>query len=215
MSHVFLPNITSHSFLQFKNRINLHELMRNKIENIIQQEDGLLSQTDNFSFFFIEWHPSLVYFIFKIVKEQAVAEDIAEDAFVVLWEKRNNFKNIKVAQAFLYSTARNASLNWLRYQKSSEKKTNALRDIADNKDRYILEEIIHAEFIHELYTALNYLPAQCRKIFDMLYVEGKNNKEIAEELRLSINTIKAQRARGLSILRKKLAFVIIIFFSLV
>lgn len=189
--------------------------MRNKLENIIQNGDGLFSHADNFSLFFIEWHPSLVYFIMKIVREQTVAEDIAEDAFVVLWEKRNGFKNIKVAQAFLYSTARNASLNWLRSQKSNEKKTNELRVISESHEKYILEEIIHAEFIHELYTALNFLPAQCRKIFNMLYVEGKNNQQVAKELSLSINTVKAQRARGLTILRKKLAFLLIIFFGLV
>jgi len=190
-------------------------LMQKKLENIIQDEGGLLTHPDNFSLFFIEWHPSLVYFILKIVKEQTVAEDIAEDAFVVLWEKRYGFKNIKVARAFLYSTARNASLNWLRSEKSNEKKNNELKVIADSNDKYILEEIMRAEFIHELYNALNVLPAQCRKIFNMLYVEGKNNQQVAEELSLSINTIKAQRARGLTILRKRLAFLLIIFFSLV
>ena len=85
--------------------------------------------------------------------------------------------------------------------------------MSDTSEGFVLEELVRAEFVAELQSALNGLPEQCRKIFNMLFLEGRNNKEVAEAMNLSIHTVKAQRQRGLSILRKKLAGFISVFFG--
>ncbi|HVM87925.1 MAG TPA: RNA polymerase sigma-70 factor [Puia sp.] len=188
-------------------------------DHIGHQRNGFgafdICSKDNFSAFFLEWYAPLVCFISTIVKDLTVAEDIAEDAFIVLWERRENFDNIKVVKAFLYTTAKNASLNWLRSQNGLEKKNDQLKWASEGSDKFILEDIIRAEFLHELHAAVNNLPTQCRRIFNMLYTEGKSNKQVAAELKLSINTVNAQRTRGLAILRKKLLFLVIFFFMFV
>jgi RNA polymerase sigma-70 factor (family 1) len=186
--------------------------MRGKSKNIETGNDLLIREED-FSILFREWHVGLVYFVLRFVKDQLVAEDIAEDAFVVLWEKRAHFSNIKVAKAYLYSTAKNASINFLRSEKNNQKKINGLHAVSDTREGFVLEELVRAEFVSELHSELNGLPEQCRKIFNMLFLEGKNNKEVAEAMNLSIHTVKAQRQRGLSILRKKLAGFFSLFFG--
>ena len=65
-------------------------------------------------------------------------------------------------------------------------------------------DIIRAEFYGELYRAINTLPPECRKIFTMLYLEGKTVRETAEELGLALTTVKTQKVRGLAALKKKL-----------
>jgi RNA polymerase sigma-70 factor (ECF subfamily) len=73
-------------------------------------------------------------------------------------------------------------------------------DVNDNAEG----DIIRAEFYGELYRAIHTLPPECRKIFTMLYIEGKTVRETAEELGLALSTVKTQKARGLAALKKKL-----------
>ena len=174
--------------------------------------DSITNQED-FSMFFKEWFVSIAYYVFNIVDNQTVAEDIAEDSFVVLWERRHHFKNIKVARAFLYTTARNASFNWLDSKQVAEKYCKRTAYLSKTSEKSMFENIVRAEVIHELYRALNELPIQCKKVFNLIYIEGKSHREAGEIMQLSINTIKAQRARGLSILRKKLTLLFLIICS--
>jgi len=81
-----------------------------------------------------------------------------------------------------------------------EKSFAAMVDIYE-KD--FSENIIRAETLRQLKEAMNQLPAQCKKVFFKLYIEGKSVKETAEELKLTISTIKNQRARGIKLLRFK------------
>ena len=58
--------------------------------------------------------------------------------------------------------------------------------------------------MHQVYLALKTLPPKCRQVFTMLYVQGKPVKEIAEELQLSVSTVKSHKATALKLLRKQL-----------
>lgn len=69
--------------------------------------------------------------------------------------------------------------------------------------------LVAAEISRELLHAINSLPAAGGKVFRLLYVVEKSIKEAAEELNLSISTIKTQKARGLTALKKRLSYFII------
>lgn len=73
-------------------------------------------------------------------------------------------------------------------------------DVTDNPEA----DIIRAEFYGALHRAIKTLPPECRKIFTMLYIQGKTVREIADETGLAVTTIKTQKARGLAALKKKL-----------
>jgi RNA polymerase sigma-70 factor (ECF subfamily) len=80
-------------------------------------------------------------------------------------------------------------------------------NLNDNKEEDIIrdeEDTIRAEFYAEIHNAIKTLPPECRKIFTMLYIEGKTVRETADELGLARSTIKTQKARGLAMLRKKI-----------
>jgi RNA polymerase sigma factor (sigma-70 family) len=83
-----------------------------------------------------------------------------------------------------------------------QKEINYLTPV-DAKDN-IETDIIRAEFYAELYRAINTLPPECRKIFTMLYLEGKSARETAEELGLALSTVKTQKARGAGCFEEKL-----------
>ena len=55
-----------------------------------------------------------------------------------------------------------------------------------------------------IFKSLSILPPKCRKVFTLFYLEGKTYEEIADELRVSINTVRNHKMRALSLLRGEL-----------
>lgn len=169
---------------------------------------GLWANQEAFSAFFLEWHAPVVYFILQITGDQPAAEDLAEDAFVSLWQRRSGFTHIKAAKSYLFTTARNSSLNWLESKQVANKNHKQLGYLMQHESASTLDVMIRTELVHELHLALQELPTQCRKVFNLLYQQGMSHQQVANELNLSINTVKAHRARGLALLRKKLSLLL-------
>jgi RNA polymerase sigma factor (sigma-70 family) len=60
------------------------------------------------------------------------------------------------------------------------------------------------ENLHLLHKAIEELPPRCKQIFQLLYIQGKKTEEVAKEMSISPDTVRAQKARGLNLLRPKL-----------
>lgn len=171
-------------------------------------EDELLDgfrqgKEKSFTEIFRQLYPALCYFALRITDNQAAAEDIAGESFLKVWDRRKQFYHFNVLKSYLYTTTRNASINWLKQsqrQKASEMGRAAL---AETDESYILEDIVKAELLREIYNVLDNLPSQCKKIMTLLYVQGKSTKEAAKELNLTTGTVKSQKARGLMLLKTK------------
>jgi RNA polymerase sigma-70 factor (ECF subfamily) len=153
---------------------------------------------------FDRYYTRLVYFSAQIVGSQEAAEDIAQEAFIKYWDQRSEILPHSLAiKNYLYSTVKHASLNAVRHEKvkagyaASLGETVAVTESLDNA-------IIHAEVLAQLHSALSALPEGCQQISRMCYLEGMKNQEVAEELGISINTVKTQKKRALQLLRLKL-----------
>lgn len=159
-----------------------------------------------FNFFFREYYAALSYFSFQIIKDKPEAEEIAGEALMKLWERHTDFDTLRSIKSFLYTTARNASLNWVRQQKKGIQRAKELAYLAEESESPIMQQIIEIESYREIFLAINTLPPKCRQIFQMLFFEGKDYKQIAQELNLSIDTIRNQKARALMLIRERVAF---------
>lgn len=156
-----------------------------------------------FNFFFHEYYVALCYFSFQVIKEKSIAEEIAGDALMKLWERRENFDNLPTIKSFLYTATRNASLNVLRIQRRNNQRAKELLYLSNENEANVIHQIVETETYREIHLALKTLPPQCKKIFQMIFLEGKNSKQIADELNLSISTIRNQKARALTLLRHR------------
>jgi RNA polymerase sigma-70 factor (family 1) len=170
-------------------------------------EDQLLAgfregREASFTTVFEAFYPSLCYYALRYTNDQAAAEDIAEEAFLKVWNKRDIFFQLNVLKSYLYTTARNISMDWLKQQKRQRVAENRMAAGSPEREKYILEDMIHAEWLREVTMALDSLPPRCRTIVNMLFIDGKKAREVAEELQITINTVKTQRAHGLKLLRK-------------
>ncbi|WP_430815946.1 RNA polymerase sigma factor [Carboxylicivirga sp. RSCT41] len=130
------------------------------------------------------------------------SEDLVQDIFVKIWNKSIEIKDNRKVKSFLYTTVRNRCLNHIRNIKRQNMKFEEY--VYNSESEVSIEEdIIREEFYSEIYKVINELPSQCQKIFK-LYLSGLKNPEIAEELGLSIETIKTQKKRARKQLKERL-----------
>lgn len=151
---------------------------------------------------FTSWYGALCFFAFRYVQDDEVARDIVQDVFVRLMEKRPSFESEWHLKNFLYRTVKNEGLNYLRQKLSREHYLEYLRQ--EGVEEEFDCRMIEAEIFGALRKAVELLPGECRKVFELCYFEGKNNETAAKILNISIETVKAQKKRGKKILRKKL-----------
>jgi RNA polymerase sigma-70 factor (family 1) len=153
---------------------------------------------------FRECYARLVHFSFQLTGNKAGAEDIVQDAFARYLDLRDHISDNKLAvKAWLYNTVRNKSLNLLRHEQVEKKYLNLQSpDPSDNTQA--MHAMIRSEVVAEIIRAVDSLPEGCRRIVLMSYMDGKKNQEIAEELGISVNTVKTQKKRALQLLRLQL-----------
>jgi len=146
----------------------------------------------------------LCHFAMQFLKDDDAAKDIVQEVFVTYWNMDKNLApNASTTQAFLYSSVKNACLNKLRRQKLEQGFLND-QDADPSEDAVALNAMIRSEVIAELHKVITTLPENCQKIFRMGYLEGLKNPQIANELGISINTVKTQKKRGLQLLKVRL-----------
>lgn len=150
---------------------------------------------NDFSRLFKEWYAPICYFADSLLKDAKTAEDVATDAFIRLWENHEQFKNSLSCKAFLYKVVRNRCLNLLRHKKVEQVYINA-QGLNKGFDKTVFDRLIETELAEKLARALQQLPPKCHEIVKMVYWEGKTSSEIAEQLNLSVHTVKEHRKKG-------------------
>lgn len=153
---------------------------------------------------FKAYYVKLCFFAFQHVGDKQVAEDLAQDAFIAYLNKRDQLaKDQDSIKSFLYSSVKNACFNLSRRQQVIRRYFK-IRENEEVEEAKYLHSMIRSEVLTEIYRIIDELPEGCREVFRLGYLEGLNNRDIAEKLRISINTVKTQKQRGLKVLKKKM-----------
>lgn len=142
------------------------------------------------------FYKRLYQFALAIVKSRESAEEIVEDVFVSIWQNRTGLSSIRNIRVYLYTAAKNASLNYLA-RKARASVTEPFDHIHIELCATTLtpEQILITTEIHQkIQKAVEALPPRCKMIFKLVREDGLRYKEIAEILNISVNTIDAQMA---------------------
>lgn len=153
-----------------------------------------------FEILFREFYPSMCVIARKYTEDKQAAEDIAQEVFIHFWEKRKDYATIPDLKTFLYVSVRNLSFNYLRDKKKTVDCTTV--ELAD-QDISFHETLIQEETYRLITKAIHTLPHQSSKIMQFT-LEGKQNKEIAEILGISVSTVKTLKYNALKILKVNL-----------
>jgi len=146
---------------------------------------------------FKQTYPRLLGYCSLFIHNQAQANDLVQECFVRLWEKRSTISASQSVESLLFVMLRNRCLNYLRDQKLhvSDKNINLVGenelqhlyqlDFAGKEEKTLEEKLIEA--IRE---SVDNLPEKRKLVFIKAKIEGKKNKEVAEELGISVKAVE-------------------------
>ena len=140
---------------------------------------------------FDNYYNALAAFAFKFIEDSDIAEDYAQEAFIKFWERRKDFEHINAVKSFLYTSVRNACLNHLKHEKVKKKHEPGLAFELESEQEFG-SHVIREEVFNNLYNMIKELPGASQQIM-LLALNGMKNQEIADELDVSINTVKTQK----------------------
>lgn len=148
---------------------------------------------------FAEYYSPLCLFANKYMEDLNLAKDLVQDVFVKLWEKDIQITKEETIKSYLYVSVRNICLNHLRQKPKEEERISEYTDLDDQLHEDILEEDVH----YKLYHAVNKLSLRNKESM-LLTIRGYSNQEIAEEMKISVNSVKTLKQRAYRFLRDDL-----------
>lgn len=131
------------------------------------------------------------------IHDQDLANDLAQDCFIKLWEKRSTINVSQSVESLLFVMLRNRCLNYLRDQKLhwTDKKLHTLEE---NELQYLFqldligkeEASLEEQLLLSIQQSVDKLPAKRKEVFVKAKLEGKKNKEVADELGISVKAVE-------------------------
>ncbi|MGS2764164.1 RNA polymerase sigma factor [Sinomicrobium sp. M5D2P9] len=145
----------------------------------------------------------LYYFVFSYTKSEYVADEIVQEAFIRVWQKRETIKPLTFT-TFLFTIAKNLTFNHLRDAFRRESAKEELWKNVNSHYEQIETKIRLTEYRGMVNSIVATLPPQKKAIYQMSREEGKTNTEIAEILGIKPKTVKNHLWKIMEIIRTHL-----------
>lgn len=166
----------------------------------------------DFENIYLAYFSKMKHFARVYVLSEEEAENIVQDVFTELWEKKEVITMPVNLIAYLFTSVKNKCLNYLRHQNVKQEVSDemqeahrlALRASLNSLETFDNELFSEDDIAGMLQKALDSLSERCRQIFVMNKIEGKKQKDIAAELNISVNTVETQMGIAYKKLRKEL-----------
>ncbi|MDR2894444.1 MAG: sigma-70 family RNA polymerase sigma factor [Alistipes sp.] len=155
------------------------------------------------------YHPLCFYAARLLGEDDHAVDDTVQEVFLRVWERAVAFDSRGAMRAYLYSSVYNACVNRLRSAGLHRRHHSIIHDNATRQglhyeEQSIAADRIEAEVVSKIFSAIEQLPPECRKVFELSYINGLSVDGVACELDISPNTVKTQRSRAKRLLRQRL-----------
>jgi RNA polymerase sigma-70 factor (ECF subfamily) len=147
----------------------------------------------------------------QYVKDDFLAETIVGDVIFHLWEVRETIEINTSVRSYLMTCVRNRCIDYLKSQYHKREMAHSDTGLRDfpvlqyvKDDDYPLGKLLEKELEDEIMNAINRLPDECRRVFNMSRFENRKYEEIAQELKISVNTVKYHIKHALALLHEDL-----------
>jgi len=166
----------------------------------------------NFEEIYLKYFSRMVRFAQAYVLEMEEAENIIQDVFITLWERRDDLKIHVSLASYLFILIKNRCIDYLRRKKHAELGKRQMQEDFTHELQmklYSLEAldtafVSNSDIERIIAVAVESLPPKCREIFILSKIEGKKNREIAAQLHISESTVENQMGIALRKLRNEL-----------
>jgi RNA polymerase sigma-70 factor (ECF subfamily) len=156
-----------------------------------------------FKVLFNDFYSKLYYFVLEFIPLKDIAEDIVQDTLVTLWNKRSELKDDSNLTSYLFTVAKNNALKRLRDKKYRQKMFSNVMDVSElNLNVAALSTIdtsvcAFTDIEQIIQETLLTLPPQCRRVFELSRFQEMKNREIAEELNISVKTVEGHISKSI------------------
>lgn len=164
-----------------------------------------------FDAIFRKTYSRLYFYALSLLSDESDADDVVEEVFVELWKRRDEIEWGNNLNSFLYRAVYTRSLNTIKRNSKSTKRLDTLDAINAKRIEWLssmeqepISNVEDAELRQTIANAIDELPEKCGRVFRMSYLNGMRNKDIAEEMDLSVRTVEAHMYHALQFLRKRL-----------
>ncbi|MCM4173633.1 RNA polymerase sigma-70 factor [Arenibacter sp. TNZ] len=148
-----------------------------------------------------KYHQKLLMYAYGLSNDYPQAQDIVQNVFLRLWERRQNINIRESFQGLLYKSVYNEFIDNIRKNKPTtsldEAYWNAVNIAVDDTNSQLLEDKIRL-----IKKEVEHLPTKCKQVFLLSKQDGLTNIEIAEYLNISIKTVEYQITNAYNIIRK-------------
>lgn len=147
---------------------------------------------------FVQYHRKVVGYIYHKTNDSYLAEDLASEVFLKVYEKLNDFDESKASlSTWIYTIARNRLTDYFRTRRVFSEVPETMED-----ESSVEESILNEETLNELADALERLDERERNLIILRYYSGHTLKQVAEELGISYAYVKILHNKAISALQK-------------
>jgi RNA polymerase sigma-70 factor (ECF subfamily) len=158
-----------------------------------------------FEVLFHTFHAPLCSFAYRYVEAADVAEEIVQEIFLFVWERRETWDVRTSIRSYLFTAVRNAAVSFLRHERVIRRRQSEALELFQVSSPSADLEVAEGEIIAAVQRAVGRLPERCRLVFTLQREQGLTYREIAEALGISPKTVEIHMGRALKTLRKSLA----------
>jgi RNA polymerase sigma-70 factor (ECF subfamily) len=153
---------------------------------------------------FREHYPHLVRMAEAVLRQRAMAEEVAQEVMLELWRRREVLRLEQSFRAYLLRSTRNRALNHVRHQRVVEREAAVAASEPRNSPS-AEDEMLGTELEEAVRRAIEGLPDKTREIFQLSRHQGLKYAEIATTLDISVKTVEKRMGQALAELRKRLS----------
>ena len=154
---------------------------------------------------FHQYYNKIFFYALSYLKIKEDAEEIVHDTFVQIWNAKKNLNNDKSFEAYVRTISRNLIYNQIKKKSYHQLYLDYVKAKKENASYNTEEQINFAELKQLTNEAFENLPPRRREIYRLSRMEGLSHQEIAENLGISIRTVKDQMSKALTDIRRYLA----------
>lgn len=192
-------------------------------QNYSDEELFQLIKKDNsnaLKILFTRYYEKLCYFVFGFVKEENSSKELVADVFIIIWEKRKKIVIDRKVKSYIYTTAKNLSLNHLRKNKIHFERIDEVDQLMITMQDYPDGSVNYKELKNVIDSLIDKLPEKRKLIFRMNKFDELKYEEIAEILGIAVSTVRNQMIQAIKYmssqypaLKKIIPFLVTIFFK--
>lgn len=161
-----------------------------------------------FEYLFKEYYLPLTRFAWRYVKCKAIAEELVQELFTILWEKREDWNTVGSIRSYLYKSVRNLALNHLKHQDVKDHFDPLWMDKKENPKIKFQDDYREQQIKDAIAKAIEELPERGKMTYKLHRYDGLTYGEIAEVMEVSVKTVESQMSRSLNTLRDRLAWLL-------